>query len=149
MLCLLALHPEEQAKVFVEASELWPEAPSLDAPPVRVSLSRWVELLNHNFRSIKTHCPISCVLNTLLSWILGNSYDQEHTTAVFYESLRLLSPVIRLMRTVFSDTILSTRRFTTNADGSLDNVEVVNTPIKAGSVIVLDINGLHYNRECY
>ncbi len=53
------------------------------------------------------------------------------------------------MKTAFSDTILETRRFTTNTDGSLDNVEMVNTPIKAGSVMVLDINGLHYNRKCY
>ena len=108
-----------------------------------------VEFLNHNFRSVKIHCPTSCVLNILLYWIIGNSHDQEYTTAVFYESLRLFAPVIRLMRTVFSDTILSTRRFTTNIDGSLDNVEMVKTPIKAGSVIVLDINGLHYNRKCY
>ena len=108
-----------------------------------------VEFLNHNFRSVKIHCPISCVLNILLYWIIGNSHDQEYTTAVFYESLRLFAPVIRLMRTVVSDTILETRRFTPNTDGSLDNVEVVKTPIKAGSLIVLDINGLHYNRKCY
>ena len=40
MVCLLALHPETQAKVYAEACELWPEAPSLDTPPVRVSLRR-------------------------------------------------------------------------------------------------------------
>ena len=77
------------------------------------------ELLNRNFRSIKTHCPTSCVF----------------------------APVTRLIKTAFSDTILRTRRFTINTNGTLDNVEVVNTPIKAGSLIVLDINGLHYNRE--
>ncbi len=63
--------------------------------------------------------------------------------------MRLFSPVIRLTKTAFSDTILRTRRFTTNTDGSLDNVEMVNTPIKTGSVIVLDMNGLHYNRKWY
>ena len=41
MACLLALYPEEQAKVYAEACQLWSEVPSLDAPPVRVSLSRW------------------------------------------------------------------------------------------------------------
>ncbi len=108
-----------------------------------------VKLLNRNFRSIKTHCATSCVSNILLYWILGNSHDQEYTTAAFYESTRLFATVVRLMKTVFTDTVLKTRRFTTNTDGSLDNVEVVNTPIKAGGVIVLDINALHYNRECY
>jgi hypothetical protein len=85
----------------------------------------------------------------LLYWIIGNSHDQEYTTAVFYESVRLFPPVVRLMKTVFTDTILKTRRFTTNTDGSLDNVEVVNTPIKARSIVVLDILGLHNNRKCY
>ncbi len=108
-----------------------------------------VKLLNHSFRNIKTHCATSCVSNILLYWILGNSHDQEYTTAAFHESLRLFAPSIRLMRTAFSDTVLRTRRFTTNTDGSLDNVEVVKTPIKAGSLILLDIHGLHYNRECY
>ncbi|KAF8348725.1 cytochrome P450 [Amanita rubescens] len=111
MICLLALHPEAQAKVYAEACELWPEAPSLDAPP--------------EYKGSLPHL--------------------EYTTAVFYESMRLFPPVVRLMKSVFTDTILKTRRFTTNTDGSLDNVEVVNTPIKAGSVMVLDINGLHYN----
>ncbi len=36
LICLLALHPEVQAKVYAEACELWPDVPSLDAPPVRV-----------------------------------------------------------------------------------------------------------------
>jgi cytochrome P450 len=45
MVCLLALHPEAQAKVYAEACELWPEAPSLNAPPVRVSLCRWQNCL--------------------------------------------------------------------------------------------------------
>ncbi|KAF8348726.1 cytochrome P450 [Amanita rubescens] len=111
MVCLLALHPEAQAKVYAEACKLWPEAPLLDAPP--------------EYKGTLPHL--------------------EYTTAAFYESMRLFSPPIRLMRTAFSDTILKTRRFTTNTDGSLDNVKAVNTPIKAGSVIMLDIHGLHYN----
>ena len=66
---------------------------------------------------------------------------------MFHETLRLFAPVPRLGKIVFSDTVIRTRRFTTNADGTLDRVEVMNTPIKAGSAVVLEIYGLHYNRE--
>ena len=52
----------------------------------------------------------------------------------------------RLAKAVLSDTFIKTRRFTMNADGTLDKVEVVDTPIKAGSAVVLDIHGMHYNR---
>jgi len=97
-------------------------------------------------RNTKTVC--------LALWVLAYSYwviselltMQEYVTAVFHETLRLFSSVPRLGKRVFSDTVIRTRRFTTNPDGTLDKVEVVNTPIKAGSVVVLDVHGMHYNR---
>lgn len=82
----------------------------------------------------------------LLGYKVNYLIMQEYVTAVFHETLRLFSSVPRLGKHVFSDTVIRTRRFTTNPDGTLDKVEVVNTPIKAGSVIVLDIHGMHYNR---
>ena len=72
---------------------------------------------------------------------------QEYIAAMFHETIRLFSPVPRLAKNVFSDTVIRTNQFSTKADGTLDKVEVVNTPIKAGSVVVLDIHGLHYNRK--
>lgn len=71
---------------------------------------------------------------------------QEYVTAIFHETVRLFSSVPRLGKLVFSDTVINTRRFTTKPDGTLDKVEVVSTAIKAGSVVVLDIHGIHYNR---
>jgi cytochrome P450 len=72
---------------------------------------------------------------------------QEYVTATFHETLRLFPATPRLAKTVFSDTILRTHRFTTKADGTPDEVEVVNTPIKAGSYVVLDVHGIHHNRK--
>ncbi|KAF8730610.1 hypothetical protein AX14_005373 [Amanita brunnescens Koide BX004] len=69
----------------------------------------------------------------------------EYVTAAFHETLRLFSSVPRLAKVVLSDTVIKTRRFTMKADGTLDKVEVVNTPIKAGSAVILDIHGLHHN----
>ncbi|KAK2464804.1 hypothetical protein APHAL10511_003222 [Amanita phalloides] len=69
----------------------------------------------------------------------------EYIIAIFHETLRLFSSASRLGKTVLSDTILKTRRFTTNRDGTIEDVKVVNTPIKAGSMVILDIHALHYN----
>lgn len=71
---------------------------------------------------------------------------KDYVTAAFHEALRLFASVPRLAKTVHSDTVIKTRRFTMNADGTLDKVEVVDTPIKAGSAVVLDIHGMHFNR---
>ncbi|KAK2464803.1 hypothetical protein APHAL10511_003221 [Amanita phalloides] len=69
----------------------------------------------------------------------------EYIIAIFHETLRLFSSVPRLGKKVLSDTIIKTHRFTTNGDGTVDNVEVVSTPIKAGSMVILDVHALHYN----
>lgn len=71
---------------------------------------------------------------------------QDYVTATFHEVLRLFASVPRLAKTVQSDTVIKTRRFTMNADGTLDKVEVMDTPIKTGSAVILDIHGMHYNR---
>jgi hypothetical protein len=72
---------------------------------------------------------------------------KEYTMAVFYETLRLFPPVVRLGKQVLEDTDIKARRFTTRSDGTVQDVEEYTVPIKGGSIIIIDILALHMNRE--
>ncbi|KAG6919795.1 hypothetical protein DXG01_000295 [Tephrocybe rancida] len=69
----------------------------------------------------------------------------EYTLAVFNETLRLFPPVARLGKKVEADTTLPARRFDTNAEGKISNVEKYDVALKAGSFVVIDIRALHFN----
>ncbi|PFH49568.1 hypothetical protein AMATHDRAFT_62875 [Amanita thiersii Skay4041] len=69
----------------------------------------------------------------------------EYTIAAFHEAIRLFSPVPRLGKTVLVDTTLKARRFSTNLEGKVTDIEEYNIPLRAGSIVVLDSHGLHMN----
>ena len=71
-------------------------------------------------------------------------FVQEYTTAVIYEAIRMFPPVMRLGKHVTTDTHVKTKIFDNHSFEVLREVDV---PIKAGSVVVLDILGLHMNRR--
>ena len=72
---------------------------------------------------------------------------QEFTSAVIHETLRFCPAVVRLAKMVQKDTILEARRFSTLADGRISDVRGVAVPIQKGGMCVVDIMGVHMNRE--
>ena len=54
---------------------------------------------------------------------------------------------MRLAKMVQKDTILEARRFSTLADGRISDVQGVAVPIQKGGMCVVDIMGVHMNRE--
>lgn len=70
--------------------------------------------------------------------------SQEYTTAVFYETIRLFTPVARLGKCVQSDTTLPARQF---VSGDYHNAEKITIRIPRGSIIIMDILALHRNRK--
>jgi len=72
---------------------------------------------------------------------------QEFTSAVIHETLRFRPAVMRLAKMVQRDTILEARRFSTLADGQISDVQGVAVPIQKGGMCVVDIMGVHMNRE--
>ncbi|KAJ8693930.1 hypothetical protein PTI98_008872 [Pleurotus ostreatus] len=115
----LALYPEIQDKIYEEAIKLWP-----DGVPEIADLSAY-----------KDSMP-----------------KLEYTIATFHETLRHFPPVSRLGKPVHADTTLKARRFTTNIQHSksadlqeVSNVEEFVVPIPKGSIVIVDIYGLHLN----
>ncbi|KAG6831703.1 hypothetical protein H0H87_004358 [Tephrocybe sp. NHM501043] len=79
--------------------------------------------------------------------LLSNTFASgEYTLAVFNETLRLFPPVARLGKKVQVDTTLTARRFDTDAEGKISNVEKYDVELKTGSFVVIDIRALHFNR---
>ncbi|THU83318.1 cytochrome P450, partial [Dendrothele bispora CBS 962.96] len=70
-----------------------------------------------------------------------------YTTAVFYEAIRLRPIVSRLGRKVLKDTILKTYRFTDKdaSPGLSLDIEPITIPLKAGSEVIIDVQGVHRN----
>jgi len=54
---------------------------------------------------------------------------------------------MRLAKMAQKDTILEARRFSTLADGRISDVRGVAVPIQKGGMGVVDIMGVHMNRE--
>ncbi|TFK34437.1 cytochrome P450 [Crucibulum laeve] len=69
----------------------------------------------------------------------------EYTWAVFHETLRLFPPVARLAKNVHSDTVLNARTFTTLPEGKIKDVQETYISVKAGSMVIIDVFGLHMN----
>ncbi|KAJ7359621.1 cytochrome P450 [Mycena albidolilacea] len=68
-----------------------------------------------------------------------------YTLATFHETIRLFPPVIRISKLVHADTTIKAHRFTTTSNGDIDNVQDISVPVKAGSMVLVDIRGLHMN----
>ncbi|KAG5646335.1 hypothetical protein DXG03_003658 [Asterophora parasitica] len=135
---LLALYPDFQQRVYEEALRLWP-----DGVPSPTNLSAFQGPIQSYKESMASLVIVPVNPFSLPHEIHVNF--QEYTTAVFYETLRLFPPVARLAKHVQLDTRLSARRFQTNAKGEVTNVEKYDVPIKTGSIVIIDILGLHNN----
>ncbi|KAG6826725.1 hypothetical protein H0H92_014690 [Tricholoma furcatifolium] len=70
----------------------------------------------------------------------------EFTLALFHETLRHFPPVARLAKNVAADTTLPARRFVKSAEGKIGAIQKYDVDIKRGSVVVIDIRALHFNR---
>ncbi|KAK0237992.1 cytochrome P450 [Armillaria nabsnona] len=69
----------------------------------------------------------------------------EYTQSVFLETLRLFPPVARLGKLVQANSILPARRFQVSPEGKPCNVEQIPVAIEKGSLVIIDIFGLHMN----
>ncbi|KAJ7774471.1 cytochrome P450 [Mycena maculata] len=69
----------------------------------------------------------------------------QYTLATFYETIRLFTPVARLCKLVHADATLTAHRFTPSATGTPTDVAPFAVPVKAGSMIIIDILALHMN----
>ncbi|KAK7452128.1 hypothetical protein VKT23_012234 [Stygiomarasmius scandens] len=114
-LCLMALYPEVQEKMYQETKRLWPDIK--DVPN-----GDTVNAINYK----------------------NDMSRLEYTTAVFREALRLFPPVPRLASPVRTDATLTSHLFRTDSEGSIQTTpSQVNVP--AGSIVVIDILGVHKN----
>ena len=80
--------------------------------------------------------------------ILCDLFDQTYTNAVLNETLRFFSPATRLDRRAQVDSIMKARRFKLDPSGSkASDVEEYTVPIPKGSCVIIDVFGLHMNRN--
>ncbi|KAJ6557996.1 cytochrome P450, partial [Mycena capillaripes] len=70
---------------------------------------------------------------------------QEYTLATFLEVVRLFPPTPRLGKIVDSDTTLTAHRFTTGLTGEVKNVTPFTMPVRAGTIVIIDVRALHLN----
>ncbi|KIM46888.1 hypothetical protein M413DRAFT_440460 [Hebeloma cylindrosporum] len=66
----------------------------------------------------------------------------DYTSAVIQEAIRMFPPVMRLGKLASADTHVKSKIFDSH---SLKILREIDVPIKAGSVVVLDVLGLHMN----
>ncbi|KAK0458736.1 cytochrome P450 [Desarmillaria tabescens] len=69
----------------------------------------------------------------------------EYTNSVFLETLRLFPPVARLGKLAQANSIIPARRFKKSPEGKPYNVEQFPVAIEKGSLLIIDIFGLHMN----
>ncbi|KAK0203616.1 cytochrome P450 [Desarmillaria ectypa] len=69
----------------------------------------------------------------------------ECTNSVFLETLRLFPPIARLGKLVQANSIIPARRFQKSPEGKPYNVEQFPVAIEKGSLVIIDIFGLHMN----
>jgi hypothetical protein len=84
--------------------------------------------------------------STLLSAYANSNFIQKYTTAVIHEAIRMFPPVMRLGRKVYKDTCVQAKIFDSH---SLEVLQKVDVPIRAGSDVILDVLGLHMNRRSF
>ncbi|KAJ6472655.1 cytochrome P450 [Mycena vulgaris] len=69
----------------------------------------------------------------------------QYTLATFHETIRLFTPVARLGKIAHADTTLTAHRFTANATGDMHDITPFAVPVKAGSLVIIDVLALHMN----
>ncbi|KAJ7269650.1 cytochrome P450 [Mycena rebaudengoi] len=69
----------------------------------------------------------------------------QYTQATFHEILRLHTPVIRLAKMANADMSLTAHRFSVDTQGDVVDITPFSVPVQAGSMIIVDILGLHMN----
>ncbi|KAF7351367.1 Cytochrome P450 [Mycena sanguinolenta] len=69
----------------------------------------------------------------------------SYTLAMFHETIRLFPAIVRLAKQVHADATIPAHRFTTTARGEIDDIQDISISVKAGSVVMVDILGLHMN----
>ena len=75
-------------------------------------------------------------------------FDQTYTNAVLNETLRFFSPAGRLDKNVEVDSITKARRFKLDPSGlKAFDIEEYTVPIPKGSRVIIDVFGLHMNRN--
>ena len=67
--------------------------------------------------------------------------------AVFQETLRLFPPAPRLGKLIHADTTVTAHRFEMTSEGKVGRVKPIQVCVPAGGLMVVDIIGIHYNRE--
>ncbi|KAK7455740.1 hypothetical protein VKT23_010772 [Stygiomarasmius scandens] len=136
-LCLMALYPDVQGKIYQETKKLWPSIKDMPngetVTTVRANSSSYDFIVNM-YTSPQSYKEDMAKL--------------EYTTAVFRETLRLFPPVPRTATPVFADAVLTSHLFKTNSEGKMETTQShVNVP--AGSLVVIDILGVHKNPICW
>ncbi|KAJ7461725.1 cytochrome P450 [Mycena galericulata] len=69
----------------------------------------------------------------------------QYTLATFHETIRLFPAVIRLAKLVHADASVKTHCFSLNAQGDVENIREFPFSLTAGSMVMIDIRGLHLN----
>ncbi|KAJ7359620.1 cytochrome P450 [Mycena albidolilacea] len=69
----------------------------------------------------------------------------SYTLATFHETIRLFPPVVRISKIIHADTTIKAHRFTTTSNGDIGSVQDISVPVKTGSMVLIDIRGLHMN----
>ncbi|KAJ7820996.1 cytochrome P450 [Mycena olivaceomarginata] len=69
----------------------------------------------------------------------------SYTLATFHETIRLFPPVVRISKIVHADTTIKAHRFTTTCNGDIGHVQDISLPVRTGSMVLIDIRGLHMN----
>ena len=67
--------------------------------------------------------------------------------AALQETLRLFPPVPRLSKPVHANAKVTARRFEVNSKGKVGRVEPIQVSVPAGGLMIVDIIGIHHNRE--
>ncbi|KAJ7108701.1 cytochrome P450 [Mycena epipterygia] len=68
-----------------------------------------------------------------------------YTLAAFQETIRLFPAIVRLSKLVHADTSIKAHRFATNSEGEIHDIQEFSVPVAKGSIVMLDILGLHMN----
>ncbi|THU87883.1 cytochrome P450 [Dendrothele bispora CBS 962.96] len=119
-ICLMALYPEVQEKMYRETKELWPDIKDV---------------------------PTGETVNA--AEYKDDMSKLEYVTAVFRENLRLFPPVPRLSSPVRADTTLTSRLLSTDSKGHIIKTAPSQVNLPAGSLAVIDIIGVHKNPICW
>ncbi|KAJ6582916.1 cytochrome P450 [Mycena vulgaris] len=70
-----------------------------------------------------------------------------YTLATFQETIRLFPAIVRLSKVVKADANIKAHHFTTNRENDIDTDSITefSVPVTAGSIVMVDILGLHMN----